>query len=636
MANSKLIVLLVSSIFLILSGCNALFQQFFYAQQLEVTQTQLDQITTAAIAEQYSPQQLEQELRLKFNIEFFQYKNNDITGLPSISGHWINPNGIANWLFPKHTFVFDKQNVEIRIRLQQAHENQIRLMDLLLTLTSLLVAYLLILIVIGSHRRTLNKQIQQLTDAIAANQTITLQSTKNQLTNKELIALSTAIVNCIEQVDCDLKNNQQQFNNVAKLAYLDPVTHLQNRHKFNQKLSDLTTHDQHFNGVAVMFKAAALININQHFGTTAGDHYLLTLTKQIIQEFKKIDHFSSCQCFYRIDASRFVILIDNVQLEPVLDSLAALKQEFEQYQQRLKMTNCAYSAAIGYLDNGSPHLLVEQLEKILFMAEMKGPNQYHSSNSVQQLTDKPIDNWQQILKHIINNHSFDFYQQPILPLRGTKQLYRELFTRFQYQGNTLATDTVFTMAHQYGLQLELDQLITRKIVDLIEQKSNESDHYGVNLTDETAVNPKFHTWLKQLLQHHPTAVFKLVFEINETALQINQQACIELIHIIRGIGAKVTIEHFGQGFTSIKFFSEVATDYIKLTPQLTTESVADSNHRFFLKLLVDICKRKHRIIIATGVETIEQKHTLEKLLVDGIQGVYAAPPKPLQKSGLMY
>ncbi len=97
------------------------------------------------------------------------------------------------------------------------------------------------------------------------------------------------------------------------------------------------------------------------------------------------------------------------------------------------------------------------------------------------------------------------------------------------------------------------------------------------------------------------------------------------------VGAKVAIERFGLGFTSFKFFREVRPDFIKLDSSYSDNIEQDNNNKFFVRMLVDIAKRISIRVIATGVEKQDEKLTLEKLLVDGLQGYYIAKPEILVK-----
>jgi EAL domain-containing protein (putative c-di-GMP-specific phosphodiesterase class I) len=112
-------------------------------------------------------------------------------------------------------------------------------------------------------------------------------------------------------------------------------------------------------------------------------------------------------------------------------------------------------------------------------------------------------------------------------------------------------------------------------------------------------------------------------------MQTNLESSHNFVNEIHKAGAKVAIERFGLGFTSFKFFREVRPDFIKLDSSYSDNIEQDNNNKFFVRMIVDIAKRISIRVIATGVEKQDEKLTLEKLLVDGMQGYYIAKPELL-------
>lgn len=132
-------------------------------------------------------------------------------------------------------------------------------------------------------------------------------------------------------------------------------------------------------------------------------------------------------------------------------------------------------------------------------------------------------------------------------------------------------------------------------------------------------------------QRHIAA--RLVFEVNEAGLQTNFKAAHSLVHEIHSVGSRVSVEHFGMGLTSFKFFKQVRPDFVKLDRSYAESIDVDTNNRFFVKMMIDIARRLAIRVIACGVERQEEKLALERLLVDGLQGYYIAQPQAFRNKG---
>ncbi|MGS0730745.1 EAL domain-containing protein, partial [Shewanella sp. 0m-11] len=122
-----------------------------------------------------------------------------------------------------------------------------------------------------------------------------------------------------------------------------------------------------------------------------------------------------------------------------------------------------------------------------------------------------------------------------------------------------------------------------------------------------------------------------VFEVNESGMQTNLSATYHFINELHSVGSRISIERFGLGFTSFKFFKEVRPDFIKLDHSYTQGISQDQHNKFFVKMIIDIARKLSIRVIATGVEKQEDKLIMEQLLIDGLQGYYIAKPTPFMQ-----
>ena len=99
--------------------------------------------------------------------------------------------------------------------------------------------------------------------------------------------------------------------------------------------------------------------------------------------------------------------------------------------------------------------------------------------------------------------------------------------------------------------------------------------------------------------------------------------------MIHRAGSRVTVEKFGVGITSFKFFQELKPDFIKLDGSYTRDIEEEKNNQYFIRMIVDLAHRIGVNVLAECVETQEEKHVLEKLFVEGCQGYYIGKPGPL-------
>jgi EAL domain-containing protein (putative c-di-GMP-specific phosphodiesterase class I) len=122
---------------------------------------------------------------------------------------------------------------------------------------------------------------------------------------------------------------------------------------------------------------------------------------------------------------------------------------------------------------------------------------------------------------------------------------------------------------------------------------------------------------------------KLIFEVTEFGLHQNIKASKRFIDMVHRVGSRVTVERFGVGLTSFKFFRDLKPDFIKMDASYTRGLEDDKNNQYFMRLMVDLAHRIGVTVFAEGVETLEEKRIIEQLCLDGLQGYYIELPKDI-------
>jgi RNase E specificity factor CsrD len=335
------------------------------------------------------------------------------------------------------------------------------------------------------------------------------------------------------------------------------------------------------------------------------------------------------ECF-RVSSGDFAVFIESITLKEGERFLEQLKRHLDEYAQSIKSDSIAHAGMVPYQQGNEPLALMALADTAVSVAQTLGPNRYYQLEKLSANEQFGNNHWKVTIDDLINRRSIKFYQQPIQPCNNDTEVYRELLARFyNSEGKPLPTTTVIAMAERYGMSVELDKMIVTQAIKILSENTSLSGKMGLNISSSSALQDGFTLWLKGMLSKHRGIASRLVFELNESGMQVNLESCHHFVTEIHKVGAKMAIERFGLGFTSFKFFREVRPDFIKLDSSYSGNIEQDNNNKFFVRMIVDIAKRISIRVIATGVEKQDEKLTLEKLLVDGLQGYYIAKPEPL-------
>ncbi|MGL4473314.1 MAG: EAL domain-containing protein, partial [Shewanella sp.] len=425
------------------------------------------------------------------------------------------------------------------------------------------------------------------------------------------------------------KNLVSKHEQLNQESLQDSITGFGNRQQFTQTLAQLTSAGTSQLGTLALVKATELGAINQLYGRQAGDEYLVTISKTIKHSLRE---FSFSQCF-RISSADFAMFIPDLSIKDAPRIFTSLKNQFDDYQQRLGSDSVAYMGIVPFTEQSNPASLLALADSAVSIAQTLGPNQFHTLEHQDDLEEQGDNRWQKAIESLLDHRNIEFYQQSIQPCRHNVDMYRELLARFyNSNGKLLPTTTVFAMAERHGKNLEMDKLIVQMVIERLIKDPLLTGWYGVNISGNSVLQPDFVAWLKDTLNRYPEIAARLVIEVNEVGIQKNLVSSAHFVKAVHSAGARVSIERFGMGFTSFKFFQELRPDFVKLDGSFSNQVHLDSSNRFFIKMIVDIAKRLNVKIIATGVEVQEEKLALEQLLVDGLQGYYIAKPLALDKT----
>lgn len=577
-----------------------------------------------------SGEALYQKMTQDFTFQFFQFIHNTDSNLNYTHGSLKRP--IDD--FPSKIFNIQLGHIQtlgdarLQVRLDTASVLSSSFADLEQTAILLIGAYLLLMVLFALLVQLHRSRIKYAAEYINHIPELSFLALERSRFPGVLRPLGNALEVCRSQLKLSLDRVRKENEQLTKAAYQDPVSGFSTRQRFTQHLEALSKSEKQQYGVLIMIKAAELASINQLHGRAAGDDYLAKLATCIR---KSVASFGVTECF-RVSSGDFAVFIDSITLKEGEKCLEQLKVQLDEYAQSARSDSIAHAGMVPYKEGSEPLALMALADTAVSVAQTLGPNRYYQLEKLSGDEQHGDDHWKLTINDLIKRRSIHFYQQPIQPCNNQTDVYRELLARFtNADGKYLPTTTVIAMAERYGLNVELDQMIVIQTIKVLSQNPSLTGNMGVNISASSALQDNFTSWLKDLLSKHRQIASRLVFELNEAGMQANLLSSRQFVSQMHKVGAKVAIERFGLGFTSFKFFREVRPDFIKLDSSYSDNIEQDNNNKFFVRMIVDIAKRISIRVIATGVEKQDEKLTLEKLLVDGLQGYYIAKPEVLVK-----
>jgi diguanylate cyclase (GGDEF)-like protein len=199
----------------------------------------------------------------------------------------------------------------------------------------------------------------------------------------------------------------------------------------------------------------------------------------------------------------------------------------------------------------------------------------------------------------LNERRVELALQPIVRAKSREVAFHEALLRVSLgdKGAFFATAELIPMLERRGLVRLFDHRVLELAVDLLSQEPGLT--LSVNVSPRSLSDPE---WLDAFLACTGGGrgiAERLVVEITETATIENPGRIARLLGQIKDRGARVAIDDFGAGHTSLRHLRAFPIDILKIDGTFTQNLRRSTDDRFYVRTLIDLARH-------LGVETVAE------------------------------
>ena len=99
----------------------------------------------------------------------------------------------------------------------------------------------------------------------------------------------------------------------------------------------------------------------------------------------------------------------------------------------------------------------------------------------------------------------------------------------------------------------------------------------------------------------------------------------------RAPGVHIALDDFGTGYSSLQYLQRFPFDKIKIDRSFVREVTHNSSSASIIRAVVSIAADRTMITTAEGVETAQQRETVQTLGCTQMQGFLFSPARPAQE-----
>lgn len=229
-----------------------------------------------------------------------------------------------------------------------------------------------------------------------------------------------------------------------------------------------------------------------------------------------------------------------------------------------------------------------------------------------------------------DRNEFEFFVQPKICLKSNIVVGGEALVRWFYNGRYVLPSDFIPIFEKNGNISKLDFYIFERVCSYLSSMINFKPDFAlpisVNLSRYYIFEPELVDCIKSCLNKYSVPPELIEFEITETAFEQvkDYNDLSEIIVKLKSIGVKVSLDDFGEGYSSLRFFSTLHFDTIKFDREFFRN--LKSRDIKVISSFVDTAHKLGMKVVAEGVESEAQLKIVKKIDFDYVQGYYYSKP----------
>ncbi|NUU38814.1 bifunctional diguanylate cyclase/phosphodiesterase [Pseudomonas sp. C2B4] len=217
--------------------------------------------------------------------------------------------------------------------------------------------------------------------------------------------------------------------------------------------------------------------------------------------------------------------------------------------------------------------------------------------------------------------------QPIISLSERRILGYEALSRGPSNSPLHSPIALFAVARQAGRLSELEIACRQSAC----RRFNEQQLPGklfLNVSPESLLEAAHQPGRTlQLLQDFGIPPSQVVIELTEQTPIDDFQLLQTALHHYRAMGFSIALDDLGAGYSSLRLWSELRPDYVKIDRHFIDGIHQDALKREFVGSILQIAKASRAQVIAEGIELPEELAVLTEMGVDLVQGYLLCRPQ---------
>ena len=442
----------------------------------------------------------------------------------------------------------------------------------------------------------------------------------------------------------DITERKQAEARMAHQALHDALTGLPNRALLDDRLDQALARCERQEGRQLLVLFLDLDHfkvVNDGLGHAAGDAVLVAVAQRLREAVRPTDTVA------RFGGDEFVIVCEGAghwHGEVLGRRIAEVLELPIDVGGRPVVTSASIGLAVGQAGD-SGELLLANADAAMYEAKAKGRARTEAFDTAfRDRVDRRLS-MEEALRRALEEGQFRLEYQPIVSLDDGRITGAEALLRWDSPDPDWSKpDAFIPVAEETGLIVPIGAWVVREVLDQLERwtpllEADPEFSVSVNLS-VLQLTPELADATFEL-RSRGIAPGRLTFELTESVLMDDAEACIEALLGLRMVGARLAIDDFGTGYSSLAYLQRLPIDTVKIDRAFvkglgSTGPRSTDNDSAIVAAILALADALHLSVTAEGVETPEHLAALAALGCRHGQGWYWSPAVPADEFAAAY
>ncbi|WP_158598105.1 EAL domain-containing protein [Noviherbaspirillum saxi] len=430
----------------------------------------------------------------------------------------------------------------------------------------------------------------------------------------------------------DISSTKAHVAELERIGNEDALTGLPNRHWLKQYLPQALASAQASRHLLALlfidldgFKA-----VNDTMGHDAGDELLRNAGKRLREAVRPHDYV------VRIGGDEFIVVTENISDKDAAAHVAQrILHSFEapfRLLQGVHSVGTSIGISIFPDDGQDADALINNADMAMYAVKTSGKRDFRYFDvrffeAIQQKYRAEAE-----LRHAIEHNQFVIYYQPRVSLATGETSSMEALVRWAHPSRGIVEPRSFIpLAEETGLIVELGEQVIDSVCSQLAFWTRQGHRVvpvSINVSAIQFAKINIGESLSAALRRHDVSAQLVEIELTESVMMAGNEAVSSVLTAIQGMGIRLLVDDFGTGYSSLSQLQELDFDTLKVDKAFTARLERSEASKIFYKAIITMAHSLGMKVVAEGVETLEQVHSLKALHCDEVQGFYIAPPMP--------